>query len=49
MTRNDGNDLAVIYISAYTAQIEGRLYLLPYDVDARSDTAIMTTGVRLQI
>ena len=48
MTTSTGNDLAVIYLSSYIAQIDDRLYLLPYDVDIRDETGIKATAISFE-
>jgi hypothetical protein len=45
MARSTGNDLAIIYLAGCAAQIDGRLYLLPYDVDARDEAGIKATAI----
>jgi len=40
-----GDDLAVVYFSGHGALVDGKLYLLPYGVDARDDVGIKTSGL----
>jgi WD40 repeat protein len=40
-----GDDLAVVYFSGHGALVDGKLYLLPYEVDARDDVGIKTSGL----
>lgn len=42
MERGGGNDLAVVHFSGHGALIDGKLYLLPHDVDARDAVGIKT-------
>jgi len=42
-----GNDLAVVHFSGHGALVDGRLYLLPYDVDARSPVKIQSKGLSI--
>ena len=43
-----GNDLAVIHFSGHGALVDGKLYLLPYDVDARDDAGIQSNGLSVE-
>jgi WD40 repeat protein len=43
MTKGRG-DLAVVHFSGHGAQVDDKLYLLPYDVDARDPGGIQSTG-----
>ena len=43
-----GNDLAVVHFSGHGALIDGRLYLLPYDVDARSFAGIKYSALSVE-
>jgi WD40 repeat protein len=45
MERGGGNDLAVVHFSGHGAMIDGTLYLLPYDTDARDAVGIKTTAL----
>jgi WD40 repeat protein len=45
MASGSGNDLAVIHFSGHGALVDRKLYLLPYDVDARDDAGIQSKGV----
>src|SRR5205814_726893 len=40
-----GDDLAVVHFSGHGALLDGKLYLLPYGVDARDDVGIKTSGL----
>lgn len=41
------DDLAVVHFSGHGAMVDGRLYLLPYEVDARDAVTIRTTAISL--
>jgi uncharacterized caspase-like protein len=45
MAKGDGNDLAVVHFSGHGAVIDGKLYLLPADVDARGRSGIKATAL----
>jgi hypothetical protein len=45
MTAGNGKDLAVVYFSGHGAMVDGKLYLLPYEVDARDQTSIKASGL----
>jgi hypothetical protein len=45
MEAGSGDDLAVVYFSGHGALVDGKLYLLPYGVDARDDVGIKTSGL----
>jgi WD40 repeat protein len=45
MERGGGNDLAVVHFSGHGALVDGTLYLLPYDTDARDAVGIKTTAL----
>jgi hypothetical protein len=45
MAAADGNDLAVVHFSGHGAMVDGKLYLLPYEVDVRDDVGIKTSGL----
>lgn len=40
-------DMAVVHFSGHGAMIEGSLYLLPFDVDARDPVGIKTSGIEI--
>ena len=42
-----GTDLAVVHFSGHGALIDNKLYLLPYDADARDVTSIRASGLSL--
>jgi uncharacterized caspase-like protein len=46
MMAGDGNDLAVIHFSGHGAMVDGELYLLPYEVNARNDASIKASGLK---
>ena len=48
MADGGGNDLAVIYFSGHGALVDGKLYLLPYEVDARSNAGIKSDGLSVE-
>jgi hypothetical protein len=43
--RGGGNDLAVVHFSGHGAMVDGTLYLLPYDTDARDAVGIKSTAL----
>jgi hypothetical protein len=43
MEAGGGNDLAVVHFSGHGALVDGKLYLLPYGVDARDDVGIQAS------
>jgi hypothetical protein len=45
MERGGGNDLAVVHFSGHGTLVDGTLYLLPYDTDARDTVGIKTTAL----
>jgi hypothetical protein len=45
MERGSGNDLAVVHFSGHGAMVDGTLYLLPYDTDARDAVGIKTSAL----
>lgn len=47
MAAGDGNDLAVVHFSGHGAMVDGKLYLLPYEVDARDDASIKASGLEV--
>jgi hypothetical protein len=47
MERGGGNDLAVVHFSGHGALIDGRLYLLPQDTDARDAVGIKDTALSI--
>jgi len=48
MAKGTGNDLAVVHFSGHSALIDGKkLYLLPYEVDARDAVGIKANGLSL--
>ena len=48
MENGNGNDLAVIHFSGHGALVDHKLYLLPYDVDARDDAGIESNGLSVE-
>jgi Caspase domain/WD domain, G-beta repeat len=48
MANGSGNDLAVVHFSGHGALVDHKLYLLPYDVDARDDAGIESKGLSLE-
>ena len=48
MLASSGNDLAVVHFSGHGALIDGTLYLLPYDVDARDDVGIEKSALSIE-
>jgi WD40 repeat protein len=47
MASGTGNDLAVIHFSGHGALVDGKLYLLPYDVDAQDEAGIESKGLSI--
>jgi len=47
MAKGGGNDLAVVYFSGHGAMVDGGLYLLPYDVDARNPAYVKATALSI--
>lgn len=47
LERGGGNDLAIVHFSGHGALIDGKLYLLPYDVDARDVVGIKTGALSI--
>ena len=45
MASGGGADLAVVHFSGHGALVDHKLYLLPYDVDARDDAGIKSNGL----
>jgi WD40 repeat protein len=45
MERSGGNDLAVVHFSGHGALVDDKLYLLPYDIDARDPVGIKANGL----
>jgi WD40 repeat protein/uncharacterized caspase-like protein len=45
MQAGGGNDLAVVHFAGHGAMVDGKLYLLPYEVDARDDEGIKSDGL----
>ena len=45
MMAGGGNDLAVVHFSGHGAMVDGKLYLLPYEVDARDGPSIKASGL----
>jgi len=48
MASGNGADLAVIHFSGHGALVNQKLYLLPYDVDARDDAGIESNGISVE-
>ena len=48
MASGSGNDLAVIHFSGHGALVDGKLYLLPYEVDPRSNAGIKSNGLSVE-
>lgn len=48
MEAGTGNDLAVIHFSGHGALVDQKLFLLPYDVDARDDAGIESNGLSVE-
>ena len=46
MAAGGGNDLAVVHFSGHGAMVDGELYLLPYETDARDDASIKASGLK---
>jgi WD40 repeat protein len=49
MERGGGNDLAVVHFSGHGAMVDGTLYLLPYDTDARDAAGIKNTALPIDM
>jgi uncharacterized caspase-like protein len=47
MKAGGGDDLAVVHFSGHGALIGGKLYLLPYGVDARDEVGIKDSGLAI--
>jgi WD40 repeat protein len=47
MAKGGGDDLAVVHFSGHGALVDGTLYLLPADVDARDTVGIKTSGLSI--
>lgn len=47
METGGGDDLAVVHFSGHGVLVDGRLYLLPYGVDARDDVGFQTSGLAI--
>jgi WD40 repeat protein len=47
--RGGGNDLAVVHFSGHGMTIDGTLYLLPYDTDAREAVGIKNTALSIDM
>ena len=47
MERGGGNDLAVVHFSGHGALVDGTLYLLPQDTDARDAVGIKATALSI--
>ena len=47
MQAGGGNDLAVVHFSGHGALVDGKLYLLPYEVDARDPAGIRASGLSI--
>jgi len=45
MASGSGADLTVIHFSGHGALVDGKLYLLPYEVDARDNAGIQSDGL----
>ena len=45
MAKGQGRDLAVVEFSGHGAVVDGQLYLLPYDVDARTAARIRSSAL----
>jgi hypothetical protein len=48
MANGSGADLAVIHFSGHGALVDGKLYLLPYEVDARDKAGIQSDGLSVE-
>jgi uncharacterized caspase-like protein len=48
MASGSGADLAVIHFSGHGALVDGKLYLLPYEVDSRSNAGIKSDGLSVE-
>ena len=48
MASGSGSDLAVIHFSGHGALVDGKLYLLPYDVDRETTRESSPKGFRLK-
>jgi hypothetical protein len=44
-----GNDVAMIHFSGHGALLDGQLYLLPHDVDARDPVGIQATAIEISV
>jgi len=49
MERGGGNDLAVVHFSGHGMVVDGTLYLLPYDTDARDAVGIKNTALPIDM
>ena len=49
MERGGGNDLAVVHFSGHGMMVDGTLYLLPYDTDARDAVGIKNTALPIDV
>jgi WD40 repeat protein len=47
MEAGGGNDLAVVHFSGHGALVDGKLYLLPYGIDARDGVGIKTSALAI--
>ena len=45
MAKGQGRDLAVVEFSGHGAVVDGRLYLLPYDVDTRTAARVRSSAL----
>ena len=45
MRAGSGDDLAVVHFSGHGAMVDGKLYLLPHEVDARTAVGIRSKGL----
>jgi WD40 repeat protein len=48
MLSGSGDDLAVIHFSGHGALVDGKLYLLPYEVDSRRNAGIKSDGLSIE-